>query len=121
MVTPASGGDQQRDLPQARAQAPIRWPHPDAPTLTLVAVWAVGIFVALFVPALFVAPTAQHPPTGRVWFAFGSTVLGSVIMLAASAVLWRRRADSSVLLMGVVPAVSCVAGGVILAATKVAG
>jgi peptidoglycan/LPS O-acetylase OafA/YrhL len=87
----------------------------------LVIVWAVGVLIALFVPALFVAPTAKNPPTGDVWLAFGSTLVGSAVMIGAATALWRRKADSSVLLMGLVPAVACVAGGVILAASKLAG
>jgi hypothetical protein len=120
MVTPSSGGAPQQ-VGEDRAQPPIRWPHPSQKDLGLIALWAVGIFVALFVPALFVAPTAHHPPTGDVLKAFGSTVVGSAIMIAAAAALWREKADASILLMGVVPAVSCIAGGVILTASKLAG
>jgi len=121
MVTPTAGNTHRPGVPEERAQAPIRWPHPNSRDLSLVGLWAVGIFVALFVPALFVAPTAKNPPTGDVWLAFGSTLVGSAVMLAAAGMLWRRKADASLLLMGAVPAVSCVAGGVILAATKLAG
>ena len=120
MVTPASSRDPVRPIGD-RAQAPIRWPHPDAPTLVMVGVWAVGVFVALFVPALFVAPTAKNPPTGDVVKAFGSTVVGALIMIGAATVLWRRKADSSVLLMGLVPAAACLVGGIILAASKLSG
>jgi hypothetical protein len=104
-----------------RAQPPIRWPRPDRPTLTLVGLWAVGVFVALFVPALFVAPTAKNPPAGQVWLAFSSTVIGAIIMLASVFALWRRNRDSAVFVLGTVPAVACVAGGIILAATKLLG
>jgi nitrate reductase gamma subunit len=119
MVTPASGSGQQRL--DERAQPPIRWPHPDRSTVGLIAVWAVGVIVALFVPALFVAPTAKNPPTGDVMLALGSTLVGSAIMIGVAMLLWRRKADSSILLMGLVPAVSCVAGGIILAASKLNG
>ena len=120
MVTPTPGGSRQQ-VEDERAQPPIRWPHPSRKDLGLIALWAIGIFVALFVPALFVAPTAQHPPAADVWKAFASTVVGSAIMLGAAMTLWRQKADSSILLMGVVPAVSCIAGGFILAASKLAG
>lgn len=114
----ATTGTPQRDQ---RAQAPIRWPHPDGTTLALVGVWAVGVLIALFVPALFVAPTATNPPTGQVWLAFASTLVGSTVMLVAATGLWRRSKDSAVLLLGGVPAVACVAGGIILTAAKLTG
>jgi hypothetical protein len=113
MATPASTRDDQR------AQPPIRWPHPTRGSLGLVALWAVGLVVALLVPAAFVSPTAKNPPTGDVLLAFGSTLLGAAIMVAISMILWRRMKDASVLVMGIVPAVAVVAGGVILAATKI--
>jgi hypothetical protein len=121
MVTPAAGNQPRQDVAEERAQAPIRWPHPNSRDVSLVGLWAVGIFVALFLPALFVAPTAKNPPHGDVWLAFGSTVVGSLIMLGAASLLWRRKEDASVMLMGAVPAVSCIAGGVILTATKLTG
>jgi hypothetical protein len=120
MVTPTSSS-QQEDSPVDRAQPPFRWPHPDTRTVGIVLVWAVGLFVALFVPALFVAPTATKPPSADVWKAFSSTIIGALIMLGAAGVLWRRRADSSVLLMGAVPAFATIAGGVILTAAKLTG
>jgi hypothetical protein len=114
------GQDAPRD-PQERAQAPIRWPRPDPATLGFVGVWAVGIFVAVFVPALIVPPNEKHPATGAVWLAFSTTVVGATVMMLTAVGLWRRGRDSSVFVMGAVPAVSCVAGGIILAATKLAG
>jgi len=59
MVTPAAGNQHRQDVAEERAQAPIRWPHPNSHDISLVGLWAVGIFVALFLPALFVAPTAN--------------------------------------------------------------
>jgi hypothetical protein len=125
MVTPAPPDRRRASLPDRgaddRAQAPIRWPHPDRSTVGLIALWAVGLLVALFLPALIVAPTVTHPPVGHVWLAFGSTVAGSLVMLGATGLLWRRRGDASVMLMGAVPAFACVAGGCILAASKLTG
>ena len=119
---PTTGAPQDRDVAAPpRAQPPIRWPRPDRGTLLLVLAWAAGMFIALFVPALFVAPTQTNPPSGQVWLAFSSTVVGSLIMLGAASALWRRNKDSAVLVLGGVPAVACVAGGIILAATKLAG
>jgi peptidoglycan/LPS O-acetylase OafA/YrhL len=119
MATPASTRNDQNDRSDERAQPPIRWPHPDRSSLGLVALWAVGLVVALLLPAAFVSPTAKNPPIGDVVLAFGSTVVGAAMMIGISMVLWRRMKDASVLVMGLVPAVAVVAGGVILAATKI--
>jgi hypothetical protein len=51
------GAHDHRIVPDGpRAQAPIRWPHPDRPALALFGVWAFGLVVALLVPALIVPP-----------------------------------------------------------------
>jgi hypothetical protein len=85
----------------------------------MVALWVAGLLVALAVPALVVSPGAQTAPTGRIWLAFAVTVTGAAMMLAAVLALYRRVRDSSVLTLGVVPAVAVVAGGIILAVTKI--
>jgi hypothetical protein len=87
----------------------------------LVALWAVGAFVALFVPALIVSPMAQTAPSRNVWIAFTATIAGAAIMVAASVVLWRRRNDAAVLIMGGIPAFATIAGGVILTASRLTG
>jgi hypothetical protein len=104
-----------------RAQAPIRWPRPDRFTLGLIAVWVVGLIIALAVPALIVPPTARHPSTGQTWFAFAFTLLGALIMLTASVVQYRRKRDPSVFTLGGVSAVAVILGGIILVATKLGG
>ena len=118
MATPASTRSERHGDSDLRAQPPIRWPHPDRASLGLVALWAVGLVVALLVPAAFVSPTAVNPPAGDVLIAFGSTLLGATIMVWVSVVLWRRVKDAAVLVMGAVPAFACVAGGIILTAGK---
>jgi peptidoglycan/LPS O-acetylase OafA/YrhL len=119
MATPASTRNERPNHSDQRAQPPIRWPHPDATTLVLVGLWAVGLVVALLLPAAFVSPTEKNPATGDVILAFGTTLLGAAVMIGVAAVLWRRVKDASVLVMGLVPAVAVVAGGVILSATKI--
>jgi uncharacterized membrane protein YcjF (UPF0283 family) len=106
---------------EERAQAPIRWPHPDRFTLGLIAVWVVGLIIALAVPATIVPPTARHPSTGQTWFAFAFTLLGALIMLAASIVQYRRSRDASVFTFGGVSAIAVIVGGIILVATKLGG
>jgi hypothetical protein len=106
---------------EERAQAPIRWPRPDRFTLGLIAVWVVGLIIALAVPALIVPPTARHPSPGETWFAFAFTLLGALIMLVASIVQYRRNHDPSVFTLGGVSALAVILGGIILVATKLGG
>ena len=101
-----------------RAQPPIRWPRPDAATLRSVGVWVLGLIIALAVPALIVSPGAKSAPIGRVLTALAFTFIGAGVMLLASYGLWRRHRDPLVFVAGAVPAIACVAGGVIIAASK---
>lgn len=112
---------QERAAPAARAQAPIRWPRPDRLTLGMVGLWLAGLVVALFLPALVVAPGAKTADAGPVIGAFSLTVLGALIMVGSSYGIFRRHKDPFVFVMGGVPAVACVAGGIMLAATKLVG
>jgi peptidoglycan/LPS O-acetylase OafA/YrhL len=104
-----------------RAQAPIRWPRPDRRTITLAVVYAVGVVVALVVPALIVPPTAKNPSPGQAWLAFAFTLLGAGIMLVATMAHYRRKRDASVLTLGGVSAAALVLGGIILVATMLPG
>ena len=106
---------------EERAQAPIRWPRPDAFTLVLIVAWFVGLIIALAVPALIVPPTAQHPSTGETWFAFLFTVIGAVIMLTVSTLHYRREREFTVATRASVCAIAVVVGGIILVATKLGG
>jgi uncharacterized membrane protein SirB2 len=106
---------------EERAQAPIRWPRPDGFTLAMIVLWVVGLIIALAVPALIVPPTARHPSVGQTWFAFAFTLLGALIMLAASTLHYRRERDTSVLTLATVSAIAVVVGGIILVATKLGG
>lgn len=101
-----------------RAQAPLRWPHPDRLTVTLVVTWAVGLVVALLVPAMIVGPGERNAPAAEVWTAFGITVLGAVVMLGAAAALYRHARDWAVMVWGMIPAFSVIVGGVILTTVK---
>ena len=104
-----------------RAQAPIRWPRPDRPTLAIGAVWIAGLLIALVVPALIQSPSAKNPEVGRTWFAFLFTVIGAGIMLTCSLVQYRRKRDGSVLALTGVCAAAVFLGGIILVATKLGG
>ena len=119
MVPPASSSRPRDDVGEERAQAPIRWPHLNPRTLGLAGLWAVGAFVALALPAMIVSPATKNPPTADVWLAFGCTLLGTAIMMSAVSLLWRHFRDAGVFVLGMVPAVVCIAGGAMLAAAKI--
>ena len=106
---------------EGRAQAPIRWPRPDRFTLGLIAVWVVGLVIALAVPAAIVPPTARNPSPGQTWLAFLFTMIGAGIMLTVSMIQYRRKRDPSVLTLGGVSAVAVILGGIILVATPLGG
>jgi hypothetical protein len=110
MPTPMSDQDE-------RAQAPIRWPRPDSTTITAIVIWLVGLVVALLVPAAIVPPGSETAEPGRIWTAFAVSVVGAAITLGATAFHARRKGDSAVLILGLVPAFSAVVGGVIFATT----
>lgn len=121
MTTSSTRGDHDhRIVPHdgPRAQAPIRWPHPDRPTLALLGVWVFGLVVALLVAGLIVPPSSTTAEPARVWAAFGGTVVGCAIMIATSFAAYRRSHEGGVLVLGLVPAFSCIIGGLILAASK---
>jgi hypothetical protein len=118
MATAGAPHDPRPAPSEPRAQAPIRWPHRDGPTLRALAVWLLGLAIALGIPALIVPPGADTAPIGKVLTALGFTVLGAGVMLLASYGLYRRHHDALVFVMGGVPAISCIAGGVVIAAGK---
>jgi len=119
MTTPGSTRQHRLEDTDVRAQPPIRWPRLNAFALGLVALWAVGLLVALALPAMIVSPTATNPPTGDVWLALGCTVLGATIMMGAISVLWRRVRDGGLFVLGMVPAAVCIVGGAMLTAAKI--
>ncbi len=101
-----------------RAQAPIRWPRPERRTVVLIAVWVVGLVIALAIPAAIVPPSTKNPAVGQTWTAFAFTMLGALVMGAASIAHYRNKRDTSVLTLGGVAAAALVLGGIILVASK---
>jgi hypothetical protein len=118
VTTPTPNGRGAATVAGARAQAPIRWPRPDRTSLTYTAVWAVGLVIALVTPAFIVPPGQKSAAGGEVLLALSTTVFGALIMLLAAYGLWRKHREPLVSLLGAVPAIACVAGGIMLAATK---
>lgn len=104
-----------------RAQAPIRWPHPDRSNLLAVALWAIGLVIALAVPAAIVPPGQKTAHIVPVWTAFSFTVIGAALMIGSTTLRWRRTGDSGLLILGVVPGLTVIIGGIILATTKIFG
>jgi len=101
-----------------RAQAPIRWPRPDRSSLMFTAIWVLGLAIALVTPAFIVPPGQKTAGTGEVLLALSMTVFGAVVMGLAAFGFWRKHREPLVILLGAVPAIACVAGGIMLAATK---
>jgi hypothetical protein len=117
-IGPANQAAPVRDAHENRAQAPIRWPRPDGVGTVLFLAWLVGVIVALAVPGLIVNPGAETAPTRDILLAGGLTVVGCLIMIVSSYVAYRRSGEIALVMLGGVPAFSCLAGGIILAATK---
>jgi hypothetical protein len=104
-----------------RAQPPIRWPHPNRYSAFTIALWGLGLIIALLIPASIVPLSQKAASVADVWTAFGFTVLGALIMMGATGWRFRMTKDSGILLLGIVPATSIIIGGVILATVKVLG
>ena len=104
-----------------RAVAPVRWPHPGWPTLAMIGVWVLGGLLAVFVPALIVAPTEQNPDGARVLLAFSCTVAGALVMAAVGWVLHRWHGEPLAWSFGVVPAIAVFIGGIVMAGAKYYG
>jgi hypothetical protein len=104
-----------------RAQPPIRWPRPDAVGVVLILLWLAGVALALFVPALIVSPGKEVAPTEDVVWALVCTVVGTLVMMTTAYILYRRTREVGFAVLGAVPAFSCLAMGIVLAATKLTG
>ena len=79
----------------------------------------VGFVVALGAPSLVVSPSQPSASVGKVVTAFGLTAVGVAIALVAGGLAYRRTRDYGWLIATGMPAIALVAGGAILAATKV--
>jgi hypothetical protein len=109
------------ESPTERAQAPIRWPRPDGIGIVLILVWLVGVVFALPIPGLIVSPGSLKAPTEDVVWALVSTAAGTLVMMVSSYILYRRTREVGFAILGAVPAMSCLAMGIVLAATKLTG
>lgn len=111
-----------KPLPMRRRNPPINAAGPPSRASKLSIVFiAVGYLVGLAVPSFIVSPGELNASTGSVVLAFGFTVLGVVIALVAGFIALRRTGNFAWLIITAVPSVAIVAGGAILAGTKLSG
>jgi hypothetical protein len=103
---------------RSHSRSDVRGFRPSRPTLVLAAVWVVGLLIAVAVPAAIAPPNESSPGAGRLWLAFAFSALGAGVMLTVAALVYRRTKDAAALVLGAVPAVSVILGGLILVATK---
>lgn len=120
-TNPVPGGQQTAKVPAERAQPPIRWPHPNRSSVLTIALWALGLLVALLVPAMIVSPGQKTASVSAAWTAFSFTVLGAAMMITATSWHYLRTKDSGILLLGLVPGGAVILGGVLLATVKILG
>ena len=107
-------------LPLRRRNPPINPSgKPSRANLVSLVVIAVGFIIALGAPSLVVSPSQPSAALGEVVTAFALTAVGVAISLVAGGLAYRRTRDYGWLIATGVPAVALVAGGAILAATKV--
>jgi hypothetical protein len=104
--------------PGERAVAPVKWPHPGWPTLAMLGVWVLGMLLAVFVPALIVPPAEDAAPGDRVLLAFSCTVVGAAVMAGVGALLHKWHNQPLAWSFGMVPAITVLVGGTIIAMTK---
>ncbi|WP_146099551.1 hypothetical protein [Kineococcus xinjiangensis] len=126
---PTSGGDAHHEH---RALAPIRWPKPDKGVIASLAVFTLGLVIAILVPALVAPPdfeqtslitggTAEPAPEGadltpaQIGIAMAATVLGALIMLVSAYALHRRTGSIGAAILAFVPTFVVVASGAIIA------
>jgi high-affinity nickel permease len=67
-----------------------------------------------------VGPTEKDAPTGKIWLAFTLTAVGVLVAIVTSGIEYVRTKNWSWLIVGIVPALTLLMCGAILAAAKVA-
>lgn len=95
-------------------------PKPPASSLIALVVILAGYVFALVAPVFVVGPAQTDAPTGKIWLAFTLTVVGVLVSIVMSAIEYLRTRNWSWLIIGIVPALTLLLCGAILAAAKVA-
>lgn len=93
--------------------------RPSRASLLTLALIGVGFVVALGAPSFVVSPSQPTASVSQVVQAFILTLVGVTIAVAAGMLAFRRDKNWAWLIITAVPAFSLLAGGAILAATKV--
>lgn len=115
MATTASD----KPLPMRHSKPPINAAGPPSRASKVsIVVIGLGYLVGLAIPPFIVSPGQLNASTGSVLFAFGFTLLGVAIVLVAGALALKRTRNFAWLIITAVPSVAIVAGGAILAGTK---
>lgn len=104
--------------PGERHTAPFRRPELSRSTLGVVALWVGGAAFGTVAPAFVVPPTEESASTGALLTAFGLTVVGVLVMVAACLLFYRRARERAALVFAVVPTGVLLAGGMMLLGTK---
>jgi hypothetical protein len=95
-------------------------PKPPASSLVSLAVILVAYVLSMAVPFFIVGPTEKDAPTDKIWIAFACTVLFVLVAIVTSAIEYLKTRNWSWLMIGIVPALTLMMCGAILAAAKVA-
>ncbi len=118
----SAASDKPPPLPMRRRNPPINAAGPPTrASKTSIVVIGVGYLVGLAIPPFIVSPGQLNASTGSVLLAFGFTLLGVAIVLVAGALALKRTRNFAWLIITAVPSVAIVAGGAILAGTKLSG
>ena len=114
IMTAASPDPTPTRLPLRHRNPPINpSQRPSRASVVSLVIVGIGYLISL------VSPSAPSAPMSRVLAAFAFTVLGVAVSVVAGFLAFRRTHNWAWLIITGVPAVSLVAGGAILAATKV--
>jgi hypothetical protein len=95
-------------------------PKPPASSLVSLAVILAAYVLSMAVPFFIVGPAETDAPTGKIWTAFACTVVFVLVAIATSAIEYVKTRNWSWLMIGIVPALTLLMCGAILAAAKVA-
>jgi hypothetical protein len=93
---------------------------PPASSLVSRVVILAGYVFSLAAPFFVVGPSQKDAPTDKIWLAFALTAIGVAVAIVTSAIEYARTRNWSWLIIGIVPALTLLMCGAILAAAKVA-
>ncbi|HET8614807.1 MAG TPA: hypothetical protein VFL94_04715 [Actinomycetales bacterium] len=95
-------------------------PKPPASSLVSLLIILAGYVFSLAAPLFVVGPNQKDAPTDKIWTAFALTVVGVLVSVVMSAIEYVRTKNWSWLMIGIVPTLTLLMCGAILAAAKVA-